>query len=275
MHRSFRITKRIALAALLIWNAPSIFAGTTGKIAGLVKDASNGEGLPGANIIIRAQIVDGREIRIENVRGGASNVNGKYFILNIRPGTYVVECSFIGYQTTVQKPVRVQVDRTTTLDFSLSPEAITAEEVVVTAERPLVVKDLTSASAKVSGEDIKSLPVERFDEVIALQAGITKDIGGGLHIRGGRASEVKYYVDGIAISSPFSNALAVPVENNAIQELEVISGTFNAEYGQAQSGIVNIVTREGSEALHGDLTAYVGDFATDNDDIFQLSLIHI
>ena len=81
-------------------------------------------------------------------------------------------------------------------------------------------------------------------------------------------NEIKYYVDGIAISNPFNNALAVPVENNAIQELEVISGTFNAEYGQAQSGIVNIVTKEGTDKFTGSLSAYFGDFYSKHTDIF-------
>lgn len=258
------------IAALLFFtiSISNLHAGTTGKIVGVVKNAADNEILPGANIIIRAQIVNEKEQPLSPLLGAAANLNGEYFILNVRPGRYVIECSVIGYQKMVKTGVSVSVDRTTTLNFILSEQIIEGEEVVVTAERPLVVKDLTSTSAKVAGETIKDLPVESFEEVITLQSGITKGMTGGLHIRGGRSSEIKYYVDGIAISNPFNNTLAVPVENNAIQELEVISGTFNAEYGQAQSGIVNIVTKEGTDKFTGSLSAYFGDFYSKNTDIF-------
>jgi len=253
---------------LLLLKNSEVIAGTTGKISGLARNKASGEILPGANIIIRAQIVNNKEIPLSPLMGAAADLKGEYFILNVRPGAYVVECSVIGFQKVVQKPVHVAVDRTTTLNFSLDEVVLVGEEVVVTAERPMVIKDLTSVSAKIDGEAIKNLPVETFTEVITLQSGITTGMTGGIHIRGGRSSEIKYYVDGIAISNPFNNELAVPVENNAIQELEVISGTFNAEYGQAQSGIVNIVTKEGTDRLTGSFSAYIGDFYSDHTNIF-------
>ncbi len=247
--------------------APSLHAGTTGKIAGIVKD-SGGDAIPGANIVIQTQIVNGKEVAMSPPAGASTDADGTYFIINLPPGQYVVECSFIGYQTTVKKPIAVAVDRTTNVNFSMSEEVVEGETVVVVADKEMIVKDLTSASAKVSGETISELPVESFQEVLTLQAGITTGLDGSLHIRGGRSSEIKYYVDGIAISNPFNNGLAVPVENNAIQELEVISGTFNAEYGQAQSGIINIVTKDGTDELTGSFSAYTGDFISSNDDIF-------
>ena len=127
------------------------------------------------------------------------------------------------------------------------------------AERSMVVKDLTSSSSKLTSEELMNLPIENLQDALQIQAGVTTDLGGGIHIRGGRSSEIQYYVDGIAIANPFYNGLAVPVENNAIEELEVISGTFNAEYGQAMSGIVNIVTKEGSTEFLGNLSVQVGD----------------
>ena len=244
-----------------------LHGGTTGKLAGLVTTAS-GEVLPGANIIIKAQIVNEREMPVSPPMGAATDLDGEYFIINVRPGNYVIECSMVGYRTTVMKPIYVAVDRTTTINFTLNEEILESETVTIIAEREMVIKDLTSASAKVAGETIKDLPVETLEEVLSLQAGITTGITGGLHIRGGRTSEIKYYVDGIAVSNPFNNNLAVPVENNAVQEVEVISGTFNAEYGQAQSGIVNIVTKEGTQNYTGTFSAYIGDFISNKTDIF-------
>jgi outer membrane receptor for ferrienterochelin and colicin len=151
----------------------------------------------------------------------------------------------------------------------LENQILEGEEVTITAENEMVIKDRTSASAKISGDDLKALPVEGFQEVLELQAGITRGLDGSLHIRGGRSSEIQYYVDGIAVSNPFNNNLAIPVENNTIQELEVISGTFNAEYGQAMSGIVNIVTREGTDRFTGSLSSYFGDFFSEHRDVFS------
>ncbi len=243
-------------------------ASTTGRIAGTVIDANSGEPLGGANIIIQSQVVKGKEMSLSNPMGASADVEGDYFIINVRPGTYIVECSYIGYQSVVKSEVVVFVDRTTALGFELNEQLMEGETITVVADQPMVRKDLTSSSAKISGEILQDLPVETFQEVLALQPGITTGRGGDLHIRGGRSSEIRYYVDGLAVSNPFNNSLAVPVENNAIQEVEVISGTFNAEYGQAQSGIVNIVTREGTEVFSGTVSGYIGDYFSSHNDIF-------
>ncbi len=262
---------RSFLSHVLVWiflGTVGIQAGTSGKIAGRIFDQSNGDPLPYAQVMVTGQIIGGSEIALSSPMGTTSDGDGRYFIINISPGVWKLEVSFMGYGKQVKKPIRVEVDRTTTVDFAMQEETIQGDEIIVVADRSLVVKDLTSSSSKVSGDDIKALPVESFAEVLELKAGVTTGMGGELHIRGGRASEIQYYVDGIAISNPFSNSLAVPVENNAIQELEVISGTFNAEYGQAMSGIVNIVTRDGTEKFQGSFSTYFGDFFSSRDEIF-------
>ncbi|MEZ4761950.1 MAG: TonB-dependent receptor plug domain-containing protein [Calditrichia bacterium] len=107
---------------------------------------------------------------------------------------------------------------------------------------------------------VANIPVEEFEDVLQLQAGVTRGEGGGFHIRGGRSSEVAYWVDGVSVTDAFDGSNAVEIENNAIQSLQVISGTFNAEYGQAMSGIINIVTKEGGSELTGNISAYAGDY---------------
>ncbi len=231
-------------------------AQTTGKIAGTITD-EQGESLPGVNV----RIVDSNQ-------GNATNVDGEYFILNIKPGTYTILVSYIGFKTIRMSDVQVSVDRTTRLDFVLEEELLEGEEIVVVAQKKLIVTDQTSASAKVSGEELLNLPVQSFVETVSVQAGVNEGQSGGLHIRGGRSSEIKYYVDGIAVSNPYSNALAVPVENTAVQEVEVISGTYNAEFGQANSGIINIVTRDGSNNLEGTFISRVGTYRTGDSDVF-------
>ena len=138
------------------------------------------------------------------------------------------------------------------------------QEVVVTSQRPLVQKDLTSTSVTISSDEIKMLPVESIGQIVNLQAGV---IDG--HFRGGRSNDVAYLVDGVAVTDAFNGGFGVQVENSSIRQMEVISGTFNAEYGQALSGVVNIVTQSGSDKFEGYVTGYVGNHFTSHSDIFQ------
>jgi outer membrane receptor protein involved in Fe transport len=239
----------LALAALTL---PAAAHAQTGKIAGRVVDTS-GEPLVGVNVQI-----DGTQ------QGNVTDLDGYYTILNVRPGTYAVRASYVGFAGQTVEGVRVQIDKTAEVDFRLAEEAFEGEEVVVTAERPLVQRDLTSTSASVSREQLQSLPVQSFQDVVNLQAGVSEG-----HFRGGRIGEVAYLVDGIPVNDVFDGSAAYQVENDAIQEIEIISGTFNAEYGQAQSGVVSIVTRDGGSTFEGSLNAYAGGYATGESDLFE------
>ncbi len=236
----------------LVLTFHGVEAGTTGKIVGEVKDGATGEPIIGATVVIEGTSL-----------GAAANVEGYYVILNIPPGEYTVSATSVGYTKQSVSNVVVQVDLTTTIDFPLSETVLqVGEEVVVTAYRPLVRKDLTSSESRVNAEQIKTLPVSEVQEVLSLQSGITLGADGGIHIRGGRTSEVAYWVDGISVSDVYDGSQAVQVDNHSVQELQVISGTFNAEYGQAMSGIVNIVTKDGESSYHGSISAYAGDYLT-------------
>lgn len=235
---------------LALYAAP-VLAGNTGKIAGKVTDL-NGEPLPGANVFL-----------VNTTLGAAADVNGNYVILNVPPGTYQLKASMIGYRAVVMNNVQVSVDLTTRIDFQLKEEAVElGDEIVVVAERPMIVVDQTSTAAVISTEQLESLPIERFEEAVTLQTGVVQDAKGGIHIRGGRANEIQYLVDGIPVTDPYSGVSGVQVENNAIQELTVVSGTFNAEYGQAQSGIINITTKSGTDHFTGNIQAYMGSYYT-------------
>ena len=227
----------------------SSWAATTGKISGVVKDAQTNDPLPGVNIMIEGTMM-----------GASSGMEGSYYIINIPPGIYNVKATMMGYTSIIQKEVLVRVGLTTELNFDLTTTVLELGETVeVIADRPIVQKDLTSGRAIVTAEEIKEMPVESFRGVLSTKAGVTTGSSGAMHIRGGRSNEISYMIDGIAISNPFFGGLAVEVENTAIQELQVVSGTFNAEYGQAMSGVVNIVTKEGGSDYHGNLSMYFGD----------------
>jgi len=213
-----------------------------GKIAGRVVDSATGEPLPGVNVII-----DG------TTQGTATDMNGEYVIIRVRPGTYAVRAQFIGFTPQVVENVVVIIDQTTKVDFSLGEEILEGEEVIVTAERPIVQVDRTTTTAVVGEEQLEALPVLGINDAINLQAGVVDG-----RFRGGRSGEVAYLVNGIPINNAFNNQASFEIEQNMVSNLQVISGVFNAEYGQAQSGVVNIVTKDIPDSWSGNILAYAG-----------------
>ncbi|HEX3074166.1 MAG TPA: TonB-dependent receptor, partial [Ignavibacteriales bacterium] len=243
----------LAFIAIALFSL-KVYAGTTGKLSGKIIDAETKEPVVGANVILEGTYL-----------GAAADLDGYFFVNNIPPGKYRVIVTAVGYQKTIIENVAIKIDLTTNLDVELNSTVLSVgEEVIVRAERPLVQKDLTSTSATVSAEDIKMMPVENLSNLVNLQAGV---IDG--HFRGGRSNEVAYLIDGIPVNDAYNNSRSVEVENASIRQMEVISGTFNAEYGQAMSGIVNIVTQDGSQKYEGSVSAYVGNYTTNNDHIFE------
>ncbi|RMD91380.1 MAG: TonB-dependent receptor [Calditrichaeota bacterium] len=258
----FKARKNILWMVALV---PGIcWAGVTGKISGKVTDAKTGEPLIGANVI-----VEGTNM------GAAVGQDGTYFILQVPPGTYTLRAQMIGYATVVKKNVVVQVDLTTEVNFQLSESFVEGEEVVVVAERPLVQKDITAKISVVTSEEIEAMPVTDFRDAVKIQGGFTD----GLHLRGGRLNSIGYMIDGLDVSNPLignyggvqddrsltlgladnqlfagsyvteqntSNYDGILLDKNAVQEIQVLTGTFNAEYGRALSGIVNVVTKDPS-----------------------------
>ncbi|HLE57747.1 MAG TPA: TonB-dependent receptor, partial [Rhodothermia bacterium] len=242
----WRRTVLIALAVLL---HGSIHAGTTGKISGRVVDADNGQGLPGVNVLI-----------VGTTLGATTDVDGYYSIIQVPPDTYSVRASFIGYAGVTTEEVRVVVDKTTTLNFSLREAVVEGEEIVVTAERPIVQMDRTTTTAVVDGAQLEALPVTNVQDAINIQAGVVDG-----HFRGGRQAEVAYLLNGVPITNPFTNQRSFEIEQNMVQSLEVISGVFNAEYGQALSGVVNIVTKGIPRRWEGSFLGYAGAIASDRE----------
>jgi len=236
---------------LLISCIPSL-AGTTGKIAGKIIDRTTGEPLLGANVLIMGSSM-----------GAATDLEGHYYIINIPPGNYEMRASSIGYSSMTVKNIRVSVDQTTGIDFELSEESVEIGEVVVSALKPIVQNDLTSTEAKISGSQIAMLPLDDVSAVVNLQAGVVDG-----HFRGGRSNEVKYLIDGVPVNDAFSGQSSLSVEVNSIEEIQVLTGTFNAEYGEALSGVVNQVTKIAGENYEGQFSAFTGDYVSSNKNVF-------
>ncbi|MFV1980254.1 MAG: TonB-dependent receptor plug domain-containing protein, partial [Rhodothermia bacterium] len=199
-----------------------------------------------------------------------TDIDGNYVLLNLRPGDYTVVYSYVGYSSRRVERVRIVTDQTTRQNIVLDQQAIEGQEIIVVAERPLIQRDMTASKRTVDAEEIDVLPVEDFFAVLATQAGVTQGVGGELHIRGGRSNEIGYLVDGLSVGNPFNtNGVATEVPTNAIQEMTVVSGAFNAEYGQAMSGIVNIVTKEGGQEYDGSLRITAGNYLSSSNNIWE------
>ena len=248
--------KFFTISFVLLFMNP-LFSGTTGKLSGVLTDKETGDPLIGANVMIEGTPL-----------GAATDINGSYYVLQVPPGAYKVKFTMIGYQTLIMNDVRIRVDLTTNLDGQLSQSAVGLDEVIVQADRPMIQTDVTYSQANISSEEVDMLPVEEFTDVLSLQAGVVTT-GGEIHVRGGRGGEISYMVDGITVTDPYNSGIAVEIENNSIQELLFISGTLNAEYGQAMSGIVNIVTKDGNyEKYSGSISGNIGDYFIAKDPIF-------
>ena len=225
--------------ALVLFVALSVTAGTTGKIAGRVTDDA-GNPLVGATVMV-----------VGTSYGAMTDANGEYFIINLQPGQYAVQASMVGMSAKTAEGVAVVVDQTTPMNFSLDPATVGNTTITVTDSRGLIMMDATETFHVVGRDEIKTLPVAGIADVVNRQAGATNR--GGLHMRGGRAGEVTYMIDGVAQIDPTSRSFTSSVPMSGVAETAVISGGFGAEYGNAQSGVINIVTREGGSRYTGSL----------------------
>lgn len=222
----------------------------SGKITGRVTDRETKEGIPGANVVITGIIQnDGTEVPPDRPMGAAVDMEGYFFILNVPPGTYAIRAGILGYTSTVQKPVRVDIDRTITVNFSLSASEIQVDQVVVTAEHEIIKQDVSTTQEVILTARLEAMPVIRMDEFVGTLKGvqlISSSEGNGLSIRGGSIRETDVRMDGISLQDPRTENSYLGLNSTAIEEIQVLSGGFEAKYGGIRSGLLNVVTKEGS-----------------------------
>ncbi|MBN2012675.1 TonB-dependent receptor [candidate division KSB1 bacterium] len=211
------------------------YAGITGTVAGQVTDKDSSRPLPGANVSIANTYL-----------GAATDRDGFFLINNIPAGRYEVKAQMIGYDAVIQKDVVILMDLRTTLRFELKPTVLEMQEVTVSAESPMIQRDVTATTHFITHQEIEQLPVQSFQEILEIQPGVS-----GGHIRGGRQSEVLYLVDGFPIKDAIEGKVGSELPMSSIIDMTLQTGGFNAEYGNAMSGVVNIITQEGSDKLSG------------------------
>ncbi|RMF07588.1 MAG: TonB-dependent receptor [Candidatus Neomarinimicrobiota bacterium] len=214
-----------------------------GTIQGRVTDQKTGDPLIGVNILVKGTYY-----------GASTDENGTYRINQVAVGDYDLEASIIGYKVVLRTGVKVRGPEPVVVDFSMEETVLSlGEEVVVVGKKPLFDVNETSSMARIRSDEITAKVVDDVQDILSEQIGVTTQ-DNEIHIRGGRIDESLFVVDGMAVKDPLSGMTGnVFVNAEAIEELEVVTGGYNAEYGQAMSGVVNIKLKEGKDHYEGSL----------------------
>lgn len=207
--------------------------GTTGTIEGRASDKATGEALAGVNIVVSG-----------TTYGAATDAEGMFRIHNIKAGTYELRFSMVGYATTVVTNVTVVADLRTKINVAMDVAAIELETVEIRAERSLFQTDQAGTAYTITDLKIEALPIKNLSEVIALQPGVTAEG----NVRGGRTSELVYLVDGLPIQDVLEGGLSANLPKSSVSAMTIHTGGFDAEYGNAMSGVVNVITRSGGRS---------------------------
>ncbi|MFQ5607244.1 MAG: TonB-dependent receptor domain-containing protein, partial [Candidatus Zixiibacteriota bacterium] len=247
-----QVLRIVRLAALVLCGtllAPGARASLTGEIAGQIVDDRTGQPVVGVRVEI-----------IGSPYEALSDEDGEYYILEVPAGTFSLRFSALGFKTVTKENARVLLDLTTPVNVRLSArEARITDPITVLAERPLVQKDLTATRYTVTAEQMAFLPnAVGVDDVLLNISGALSDADGSLHVRGGRSGALTYIYDGIQVTDPFTRALGLRIVPHFLEEINLTSGGFPAEYGEAGSGVVNAVTREGGSNFTGSVKLYDG-----------------
>ncbi len=251
----------ISLAAAPAWSQ--------GTLAGRVTETGTGIALPGVNILVEG-----------TTRGTATDADGRYTVPGINPGVYTIQVSYIGFETKRFTGIRVRAGETTRLDIDIAEAVLsTDDEVVVVGDRPLVEIEAANSSQLTTRREIEAAPVQTVQDVVANQAGVTRDPT-GLYIRGGRAQETGFVIDGVSAKDPLAGTgFGVELGSNSLESVEVTTGGVGAEHGDVTSGVVAVQTRSGTDTFSGSFLHKRDNLgfndtwnSTFNDDRYEVSL---
>lgn len=231
----------IVLTSLMLFIATGAMAQQRGSLKGTVRDAKTKEGLPAVNVKI-----------VGTYYGAATDVDGKYVIPNINPGSYTLEFSLIGFTPVRRTNVVLGEGQVLEINQDVNETVLTlGQEVTIIGERPLFNIEETSSRRTVSSDDLKASTVNNVQDIVSQQVGVVQT-DNEIHIRGGRTYENAYLIDGISVQDPLAGTgFGLQLSSDAIQEMQVITGGYNAEYGQATSGVVNVSLKEGGDRYMG------------------------
>lgn len=251
--------RRLLLLLFVSLLLPALVVAQDGKLRGKITDKATGEALVGANVF-----VEGTSL------GAAADINGEYIVLSVPAGVYSVRVTFVGYAPLTVANVRVSANITTTQDFELTSTAVQVEGIEIVAERPLIQRNTTNTVRLATQEDIENLPLRGVQNIIALNAGVVQQ-DDKLYIRGGRAGEVAYFVEGANTTNPINNRNNVALIQEALEEVQLQSGGYTAEHGGSNSGIARATIRTGTPNFTGSLDVQSDDFAKPGEEFLGTS----
>jgi outer membrane receptor protein involved in Fe transport len=237
------VRSMLAAATLVMLAAGVAGAVDTGTISGLVTD-QNGEPVSGALVVVKG-----------TNRFATSNADGYYVVTPVPVGTFEVKASRIGFNEQVMTGVKVIAGLRTNISFQLASEATGVT--YIQSEEPLIKFTETYTESVIGSEQIKTQVVDEFADMLVRTPGIVYENSDAstlnLHIRGGRGDEIAYIVDGVTITNPIVGGAGMQVPVDAIEQMNVITAGWDAEFGKAQSGIINIQTKEGRDKYTGEV----------------------
>lgn len=242
-------TVRLQVLCLVLLVSLPVHADTTGIIAGIVSN-QDGEPIVGATVMIE-----------ETSFGAITDTNGEYVIVNLDPGTYQISARMIGYSTSVMDGVTVIADQMSRIDFEISMEVVGTTIIRVEESRSHILQDIPATIYLLDLSDLRTRTTGRVVDLITSQSTVVLH-GGEMHLRGGRAGEVDYLIDGVSIRSPMDNLLDMELPLSALSNATMMTGGLGVEYGNAMSGIVNLIGKEGGNKLSGSITYRGGDMTT-------------
>ncbi len=242
-----KCTAQICLSLLLLATT-YVRAADVGKLTGVVTDAATGDPIPSVNISV-----------VGSSAGASTDIDGAYFILNLPVGTVDLKVTSLGYETQNIREIEINADRTTELNVALKEAVLQGQEVTIVAKVDVVRRDQPSTLKTIPTAELQALPIATYQDVIAVTAGAVGSED-NLHIRGGRRDEILYLVDGLPVKDPQFQRRSLDLPRHAVKELQVLTAGYSAEYGEAQSAVINLSVKEGSQAYTGKFE-HLSDFS--------------
>jgi len=243
MYGLSKATSLVCAILLLACAALWVGASTTGIVTGVVKSAKDQTALSGVNVII-----EGTNLST------VTDAEGRFTITNVPPGEYEVRLEMVGFATATIGGIQVTMDEKASVNVELKEEATKEEEVVVTRPRPMVAADVVNTLNLVTA---RQEPLTRLDPasirtapgvLSALPGVVVEPSGSGqMHVRGGKADQTGWYLEGIPITDPNTGMFGTNLYTTGVSKFQSYTGGFGAEYGNAISGVLNEVKKTGAD----------------------------
>ncbi len=231
----------VVLSTFLLAPNEQIRASETGLVTGVVTDSETGEPLPGAPVKLAGSNI-----------GTTTDANGRYFLLNIRPGTYDLQYRYVGYRNNLVIGVRVGGGQSIRMDVALEPAPIETDAIVVTTAKMGFVSaqmDIPATAMIVTRQRLKELPVATISEAIAQDPAVDK----AGRIDGAHISSTLLVVDGqVMVDQERGRPLLENINSTSISEIQVLVGGYTAEYGNGRAGAIVVTTRDAFQTDPGD-----------------------